>query len=126
MSIDKVNLDLLGRVEELEILTSALLGERDAKGDLANLQTVYDDLVKNYADVKANLSQVRTAFNTETQTNARLVKVLNEMTAERDAYRQELIDLHDYVLSGGDHKCDMAPECPIMDVLFRFTELHQY
>lgn len=105
------------RIQELETLTNSLLRERVLRSKNERLEEEVKQGREIEETLKGSLSHVKAMLATETKSNDTMWKKLDEVSRQRDAYRQELMDLHDYIMSGGDHECDMGPDCPVMECL---------
>lgn len=105
------------RIHELEAFNSSLMRERVLRSKNERLEEEAESRRTQVEDLKSSLSHVRAMLNSETKLGETLYGQLVEAKRQRDSFRQELMDLHDYIMSGGDHECDMGPDCPVMECL---------
>lgn len=107
------------RIRELELFNDSLMRERILRRKVDLLEEESESRKAQMEDLQGALRHVRTMLQSETKSSESLYGKLVKMTTQRDDYRQELVDLHDYVMSGGDHNCDMGPDCPVMAAIGR-------
>lgn len=111
------------RIWELEILTNSLMRERKLNGEINNLKEVLDGreqriekLEGERKTLQKNLKDLQfLSDNHVTQTN----KTIDMLVRERDDFRQEMSDLHDFMIDQSIHECDGIPGgCPVKNLLY--------
>lgn len=107
------------RIKELESFNFTLLRERALSSKVTRLEEDLKLKREQLDESEREARHLRAMLNTETKAGEFARNRWEEATKQRDDYRQELMDLHDYVISGAIHDCDMGPDCPVMACLAR-------